>query len=49
LLTGRFATISKAIPLIIPFLCARAIVQKKKTGTKQNRLIAVELQLRKYS
>jgi hypothetical protein len=49
LTTGCFATESKAIPLIIPFFCARAIVQKKKTGTKKIRLIAVELQLRKYS
>jgi hypothetical protein len=47
--TGYFATVSKATPLIIPFFCAKTIVQKKKKGTKKNRLIAVELQLRKYS
>jgi hypothetical protein len=46
---GCFATVSKARPLMIPFFCAGAIVYKKKTGIKNIRLIAVELQLRKYS
>src|SRR5690348_10246641 len=50
LATGCFDKVSKATPFTVPF-CAMAVVLKitSRKAIQFNRLIAVDLQLRKYS